>query len=83
MQRAIGQPRPITPHLGLDAREALAAGVVEGVVDAVHPFDVGAEAGDAAQVATIVRAESAGDGRWIDEPRKRRFHADREVIALG
>src|SRR3954471_22438698 len=78
-ERVVGQPGPVAPDRRV---EALGAARIDGVVDALDPFDVRAETRLAREVERHVHAEPAGLGYGIDEPGKWRAAAERVVIPL-
>lgn len=60
LQRAVRQRRPEAAH---NFVEACSACGIDFVVFVIDPFKIGAEASDAAEIAPIMGAERAGNGR--------------------
>src|SRR5690606_41613034 len=81
LERPVGQGGPEPAHGRI---EALGARRLDAVILGVDELEVRPEAGDAAEVAPIVRAERAWNGRRIDEARERRLGAlERKIAALA
>src|SRR5205823_14435522 len=80
LQRAIGKTRPVAADGGV---EGIAAPGIDGIVDRIDPFDVGAEARLAGEVEGEVDAEAGLFGHRIDEMRERRAAGQGEVDAAA
>src|SRR5882672_4590083 len=77
-QRAIGEARPVATDCIVEQRRACD---VHRVVDALDPFDVGAEAHALAEIERRVDAEPRGVRHRIDEMLERRTRGNGEVVA--
>lgn len=80
LQGVIWKIPPILPDLGI---EAVCTSWVDGIVDAVDPFDVRAEPGLATEIECQVDAESARFRNGIDQPRERRSGRKGKIVSLG
>ena len=79
-QLAVGEGRPVLTDFRVEARRARR---VDGIIDRLHPFDVGAEAGLTPEIKGEVNAETAGFGHRVDQARERCASGQRVIAALG
>src|SRR6266571_9051279 len=75
-ERAVAQPRPIVAHRGI---ERIAPARIDGVIDAIDPFDIGAEARLPGEIEGDVDAEPARYRYRVDQVPERRLAAQREI----
>src|SRR6266850_623844 len=82
-QRAVGQSGPIAPDRRVEAlRAARVDRIVFLTTDAIHPFDVGAEARLPGEVERHVDTEPARLGHRIDQAREGILAAQGVVVAF-
>ena len=72
LKRAIGQRGPKAAHGFIKTRRARG---LDGVILVVDELQIWTETGNAPEVAAIMGAERAGDGRGINEAREGRLDA--------